>query len=81
MDQIWETMVGPAMLVMGFLSIAVAGAPVLLIVALILKVPIRRWIPALLLVGLIFMAQGVTVLLGGEEGIAALLFLLAGYRP
>ena len=80
MDQAWETMMVPATHVMGLLSVAVAGVPLLLVMVLFLKIPLRKWIGMLFLLGVILLPQGVSMLLG-EDVIAALLFLLAGYQP
>ena len=65
------------MYVIGTLSVAVAAIPILIVVWKVLRAPLRTWIPMLLLIALIFLAQGVSALLG-EDGMFALIYLLAG---
>jgi hypothetical protein len=66
-----------AMRAVGTLSLVVAAIPVLLIVWKILQVPVRKWIPLLVIMGLFGLVQGCTVLLD-PEAITALLYLIAG---
>ncbi len=66
-----------AMKAMGTLALAVAAIPVLLIVWKILRTPLRKWIPLLVLVGVFALIQGCTALLD-PEAITALMFLIAG---
>ena len=76
MDQITPGMTyGLAVLALGAYSI-----PLLLIGWLWFRTPIRRtWVPFLLFLGLIFLIQGVSALIGPNE-LMALAFILSGVR-
>ena len=65
------------MYAMGTLALVVSTIPLLFIGWRVLSIPFRRWIPVLFFLMVIILLHGASALLG-ENGMAAIIYLLAG---
>jgi hypothetical protein len=61
------------------LTVGISSIPLLFILWRVVKAPIHIWVPLLFFLGLIVLIQGVGELIG-PEGMAALIYILAGAK-